>query len=358
MPAGVPGPVAKTQRRGRPLRRRLVMALSVLCLLIIALWVPSAPAAAATQTATVEIVTVPAVPGARFSFDGTTYKADSQGVVRLTIPRATHRHTVALIDTKLHEADRDLAFVRWWYPANHDQDFRTEVTGIRIHHNLRIMAAFRASYLVSYSFADLAKQEVQRSRVARVEFFGDNGQTLASDGSGKVRMAGIRPVVNGGTLLAKQIRYSVQRVDVDGSNVVQVNQQVFTPSYQNSVVVSLLLRTAHFSTRDFLFGNPVGSAVRLTYPDKRQSTIPLDSGGKATVENLARGQYTVSVVGPGYSFQRPVALSRNQYIDLPIVTYLDMAVLGVIALVIIGALTALRLRTRRARLRAAYQTFL
>lgn len=333
------------------------VALAALCVVAGSMLGPTAEASAAeTSPAIVEIITVPAVPRARFTFDGITRITDQLGVARFPIRRGSNPHTIAVVDTKIHESRRDLTFVRWWYPGNHEQDFLKQVKGIRIRENLRIKAAFRATYLVDYAFTDQAKVEVDRKRVTRIEFYGDNGHTVVGNGSGRLRMVGIRPVTNGGTILAKQVNYSVQRVDVDGSNVVQVNHQVFVPSHEPSVDIPLLLRTAHFSTRDFLFGSSVGTSVRLTYPDGQRKTVSLDSSGKATVENLARGTYTVRVDAPGYSFDRPVALSRNQYIDLPVLTYLDMAVIGGAGLVFVGALYVLRFKTRRAHVRAATQT--
>jgi len=312
----------------------------------------AAEAAETSSTAVVEIMTVPAVAGARFVFDNVTYRADRNGVVRLDIAKGTRRHTISVADVKINERTRDLAFVRWWYPGHHDQDYLKALTGIRIRKNLRIKAAFRATYLVHYSFTDEARSAVNRDRVSRLEFFGDNGHTVSGTGAGKIRLVGIRPVVNAGTILAKPVRYRVQRVDVDGSNVVQVNQQAFVPSQEASVVVPLLLRTAHFSTRDLLFGGPVGRSVRLTYPDGRRATVALNADGNATLEELARGRYSVSVDAAGYSFLRPVVLSRNQYIDLPVLTYLDIGVVGGAAAMLAGALYLFRLANRRSRVRA------
>ena len=91
----------------------------------------------------------------------------------------------------------------------------------------------------------------------------------------------------------------------------------------------------------------------MTFPDNRQDVIPLDSNGKASVTNLARGKYSVSVNAPGIAFDRPVALSRNQYVDLPVLTYLDLAVLAGAGILFIGVLLGFRSRTRRLRLEAA-----
>ena len=78
--------------------------------------------------------------------------------------------------------------------------------------------------------------------------------------------------------------------------------------------------------------------------------------GRATVDNLARGQYSARVIAKGYSFDRPIVLSRNQYIDLPILTFLDLAVLGGVGLTVIVGMLAVRARTRRVRLLAAKRT--
>ena len=188
--------------------------------------------------------------------------------------------------------------------------------------------------------------------MSRVEFRGDHGQTVSGNGSGKLTVVGIRPVTNGGTLIAKKVNYTVQRVDVDGSNVVQVNEQKFVPSHKTKVVIPLQLHTVHFSTRDFLFGEPVGKAVLLKYPDGQRHEVRLDADGKATVEGLARGSYTVEVDAPGLPFERPLVVSRTQYVDLPHVSRLDIVVaVGVLAALMFG-LYLVRVRGRSAIFRS------
>jgi len=311
-----------------------------------------AGAAAAPPPAVLEIVTVPAIPNIRFKVDGTVHRADAQGVVRVRMPARSGAHRIAVVDPKVSQRDQDLTFVRWYY-GNHDQDYRGQLTGVKIRRNLRLKAAFRATVTLHYSFVDQAKAPVDRERVSRVEFRGDHGQTVTGNGSGLLTVVGVRPVVSGGTLLAKEVRYSVQRVDVDGSNVVQVNSQQFVPSHRSDVVVPLLLHSAHFSTRDFLFNNPVGRSVQLTYPDGHRATVPLDADGKATIEGLARGNYAAQVETSGLSFPRPFVLSRNQYIELPVVTPIDLGVVLAALLAVVASLYLLRARSRAALARAA-----
>jgi hypothetical protein len=289
---------------------------------------------AAEQTGVLEIVTVPAVQGARFTIDGRTHRADSQGVVRVKVS-TNSRHKISAIDPKIADHGRTLTFKRW-YHGNHDKDHLTELSGLTVKRNLRIKVGYQANYTLEYSFVDKAHYPVDRERVSRVEFRGDNGATVTGNGSGRLSVVGVRPVVTGGTLIAKKVSYSVQRVDVDGSNVVQVNNQRFIPSRQTTVVIPLQLHTVHFSAHDLLFGQPVGQAVWLKYPDGHQVRVPLDSDGKATVERLAKGSYTVRVDASGLSVPRPLVLSRNQYVELPHVSRLDISV-------VVAAVTALML---------------
>jgi hypothetical protein len=347
------------QLRGTAVCRAMlgVLLLSLLWALV-AVASPSTAAAAEppnavtpASTGLLEIVTVPKLPGVRFMVDGRTHRADTQGVIRLKV-ESGHKHKISVIDKKIAESDRTLEFVRW-YHGNHDEDHLDALSGLTVKRNLRIKAGYRATYKLQYSFVDKARNPVDRTRVSRVEFRGDNGQTVSGNGSGKLTVVGIRPVVTGGTIIAKRVSYTVQRVDVDGSNVVQVNVQRFEPSRKTTVLIPLQLHTLHFSTRDFLFGNPVGQAVWLKYPDGHRFKVLLDADGKATVERLAKGSYTVQVDAPGLSFERPLVLSRTQYVDLQHVSRPDIAVAAGAVAAFMLILYLVRVRGRPVILRSA-----
>jgi hypothetical protein len=341
---------ARPPRRAA-VRRAMLGVLLVTLLSTIVGVVNPATAEAADPQGVLEIVTVPKVPGATFTVDGRAHRANSQGVVRLKVS-SLDKHKISVVDKKIVQADRNLEFARW-YSGSQDQDNLDQLNGLTVKRNLRIKAGYRAKYTLRYSFVDKARDPVDGGRVSRVEFRGDHGQTVSGNGSGKLTVVGIRPVTNGGTLIAKKVSYAVQRVDVDGSNVVQVNVQRFEPSrLKKPVVIPLQLHTVHFSTRDFLFGEPVGKAVLLKYPDGQRHEVSLDADGKATVEGLARGTYTVEVDAPGLPFERPLVVSRTQYVDLPHVSRLDIVVaVGVIAALMFG-LYLVRVRGRSVILRS------
>jgi hypothetical protein len=353
-PEGGTEPGAMTQATRSPRRaaaRGAILGVLVALLSMLFGIAHPTPAAAAEPTGVLEIVTVPAVPGARLVVDGQTHRANHEGIVRIKVS-SLDRHQVSLIDKEIAQPSRDLSFVRWYF-ASHQQDYQDQLNGLSIKRHLQIKVAYRVSYKLQYSFVDKARNPVDRERVARVEFRGDHGQTVSGDGSGVLRVVGIRPMVSGGTLLAKEIGYSVQRVDIDGSNVVQVNSQRFVPSQETTVVIPLQLHTVHFRTRDLLFGDPVGATVSLKYPDGRQVKVPLDANGEATVERLARGSYTVRIDAPGLSFERPLVLSRNQHVELQHVSRLDLWVVAGSVAALMFSLYLVRIRRRSTIVRSA-----
>ncbi len=122
------------------------------------------------------------------------------------------------------------------------------------------------------------------------------------------------------------VHYILERVDVDGQNVVNNGQQRFLVAPDDEWEVELLLYSVRLMPHDALFGFPVGDAVTLTYPNGESARIPSEDGA-LTVRWLARGMYRVSVPdAPGWSPVTPVALSRDQEVKLRVITYLDMAV--------------------------------
>ena len=74
---------------------------------------------------------------------------------------------------------------------------------------------------------------------------------------------------------------------VDDSNVVNQGQQRFVPGEQRDVSISVLFFQATFSVRDTLFGFPLGSAIRLRFPDGHVRRYPL--ANRATLRAAGAG---------------------------------------------------------------------
>jgi hypothetical protein len=142
-----------------------------------------------------------------------------------------------------------------------------------------------------------------------------------------------RTVTSQDRVASRSIEYSVQEVVVRGSNVVNRAQQRFTPSETGVFKVALLFYPADFAVRDALFGFPIGSTLELTYPDGSTERLALDDRGRAVAPALPRGEYLVSVDGPGLALSAPVALTRPQKADIIFLSFIDIgaAIIGGLA---------------------------
>ena len=105
--------------------------------------------------------------------------------------------------------------------------------------------------------------------------------------------------------------------------------------------IRLLLFAVRVTARDALLGFPIGSAVRLQYPNGGERREALGPRAELTLTSLPRGDYRVGVEALGISSSRPVALSRDQDVSLRVISWLDVAVvllgLGSVALALLFA---------------------
>jgi phospholipase C len=268
------------------------------------------------------IRTVPAAPGMRFALGRHRFEADRAG--RATPPTALRRAGASLraLDTEIAPGVR-AKFDRWY-------------SGRRI-------AALTLYHRVGISFVDLDANAVAPSAVTSVTLQGSDGSRHVLTGARQVWLQGNRVVPESQGRTSTRLYYSADKVLVAGSNVVHRGQQRFFPAASPKIQLRLLLFAVRVTVRDALLGFPIGSAVRLQYPNGSQQREALGSSGDLTVEKLPRGDYRVSVDALGISSSRPIALSRNQEVNVRVISWLDVAVV----LLVLGSLALALLFVRR-----------
>jgi hypothetical protein len=303
-------------------------ALAILAAAVLAL--TPQPATAAPTTRTLEITTVPALPDARFVLDGQQLVPDERGVIRLTLPRNNDAHRLELTTPKLDQAGGSIDFVRWFGHGESDQGFTPVLTDLAMRHNRKLQAAFQSTKKVRYDFVDQARNPVPAQRITSLTLRSDSGQTHTLRGPAEVTLTALRPVQHGGTVVGKEVTYYLQSVVIDGANVVNAGEQRVVPNHTPSATFVVLLRSVRFQVRDLLFGGAMPAGVVLTYPDGRTESLDAGADGDLAVENLARGNYRVAVSAAGYSAPQELALSRGQYVDLRVLSYVDMVVIVVL----------------------------
>jgi hypothetical protein len=201
--------------------------------------------------------------------------------------------------------------------------------------NKTLDIGFEVSYQVSHTFVDLSDRPVDNSRVTSVTLKGSNGTTYTFDDHDPHWIPAGRVIRLNNGLQETKILYSVINVMIDGSNVVSQAQQRFYVNPNDVWSVKLLLYKANFTARDALFGFPIGTGINMEYPDGNIKTYSFDTGKGYEIDGLARGIYRVTVTGAkGYAPATPIALSRDQDVELMVFSYVDIGVLLSIGLLL------------------------
>jgi hypothetical protein len=299
------------------------------------------PAAAAAQ---VTIDTVPRLKGIPIVVDKRVHRTNRFGRVTVKV-NGPLRNRILVGDARVGPRSKAI-FSRWY--GNLDR------AGANLTAALDLWFRFR------WSFVDLKDRAVENQRVTSVHFRSSHGRArkFEQDEFGKWQwMQGSRVISTPEGPRRKNLYFTVEKVIVDKANVVNRAQQRFEAHRQNELAIKLLFYSAHFSASDALFKFPVGSGVKLTFPDGRVQHYELGPGAELTIDRLPRGEYWVEVEGPGMSFLRPVTLSRNQDVPLEVLTWVDIAfVFGVVFAIALGLLLVGRPWLLRYTRPSAYRT--
>jgi len=230
--------------------------------------VSGAPALA-NQTAsrpwvTVTVQTVPALPGVRLRFDQWSLVTNAEGRASVTVAHNFLSHTLEFIDTTVTAADRRYEFVRWAGQRDPEQAFLPTLTGLPTRMNYTITAAFSVHFPVTTTFLDEEGQSVRPSEVTSVQLRSDAGKSVDLTPGETTWVLGVMPSYTRGVVHLANVSYSVQRVIVRGSNVVDAGRLRFDPSTGSDLVITIPFHRLTVRTRDALFGRPSGSAVKVT----------------------------------------------------------------------------------------------
>lgn len=290
------------------------------------------------------IATVPATPGlplVRID-DGTTLMTGPDGTVVVTMTKVGH--VVLRLALPPDDATRQVRLARW-------DDGSTDLARtIRIPDTLNAVVGLQVLNPVGFEFASADGAPIAAAEVPVVRVADDTGkqETLTGPGPHWLRSNSITRLISG--LVSAPVDYRISEVSLGGLNVVNRGQQRFAAAGPQTVKVGLLVFNLVVQGKDALLRTPFGTQVTITDPGGRQRVLELDAGGSATT-SLSRGQYLIEIGGGlGIPITTPVALSRDQRVDVLSVSLLDIAlVVGVglglvLVLIVLGRPHVLRRR--------------
>ena len=278
--------------------------------------------------AIIEVQTVPPLPKIRFSLGNRIFSSNKDGIARIAVEKAG-TYTLKLLSAEVSEPDIQMKFSRW------ADDTFLPSRDIKIPLNKPLQVGFEVSYLVSHTFVDLAGRPVDPARITSVTIKGSEGTTYTFEDNQPHWLPAGRVTRLSNGLEQTKFLYSVISVTIDGSNVVSQAQQRFYVQPNDVWSLKLLLYSARFTARDALFRFPIGSGIQVEYPDGDSQSFSFNSDDEYLSSGLARGIYRVTVTGAdGIAPATPIALSRDQDVELLVLSYFDIGVMVTLAIAI------------------------
>jgi hypothetical protein len=277
-----------------------------------------------TVHGTVQIDTVPRVPGVTFLLDGTAATTGANGSV--VVPVNDLNNVDARVQLESHQAGN--------VQVSHVRVRKMPPPGIQMR---RVVVALDVWRPVKFSFIDHRGQSVPISRISSVEISADNslvnltGTQLRSD---TPLLAQTTNYV-GSHWRSRPVTYSMIAARVDGSNAVFTGTQRFQPLNGGSWQVTLALFTLTVVTRDALFGSTVSSPAVLVRPDGSRADVRLGGDSDNRIPSVVRGLYTLELTAAAIGSRTTVLVSRDDAITLRVVTMTDaLVVVGVFVLLL------------------------
>jgi hypothetical protein len=276
--------------------------------------------------AIVRVDTVPATAGVTFQMDGRQFVSGSDGSASITINQSGVYRLDLLLD-QYHNPSQKVEFGRWSEESY--QPFRDVVVPT----NSPVQVGLNVFHKVSLKFVDLDGFPVDPSRITAISIRSIQGDAFTLKPGDTPWLPASRTAHRQIGLEETKLLYSVNSVTIDGSNTVNSAQQRFFAQIDSSWTISLLLYSLHVTSRDGVFAAPVGTSIDVVFPNGQVKNYPLDKSGALEIHALARGIYHISLIGTkGLGTSTPVALSRNQVVNLNIVTPLDLAAFGLVSI--------------------------
>ncbi|MGZ6793038.1 MAG: hypothetical protein ACXVFV_08800, partial [Mycobacteriales bacterium] len=265
---------------------------------------------------TVAVSTVPATPGVVLLLDGATLTTGPDGTATAPVSDLNGVADRLRLDTDAAAG----ATVRLLHVGR----LKPRAAGER-----RLVASLAVSRPVTLRFVDRSGAAVPASRVRAVQL--DSGErvvrlTDAQVGAPVLLLAGVGTQEHGRPV-ARATSWSVSAVDVDGGNAVLAGSARFSASSASWRVPLAVFRVT-VTARDALLGHRVGGRVLLTRPDGTTQRLTLRTDRPTVVPPVVRGTYDVALGAAVVGAHTKVLVSRDQAVEVRVVTALDAALVG------------------------------
>lgn len=279
-----------------------------------------------TVHGTARILTVPATAGVQFLLDGAIVTTGTDGTVNTPV-------------SDLNALDQRLSL------ATHAAG-AASVSVLRISRlkpltvgERRVLVSLTVRRQVALRFVDLQGQPVDSQRISEVRLDGGGGiiRLDAAEVADPVTLVAKRATQISDVWQSRPVTYSASVVLLDGSNAVFRGKQRFDPNAATVWPIRLSVFRLTMTAHDVLFGSRVRSEVSVTRPNGTSYTVRLGSGGGTVLTSMVRGLYDVRIHEAVVGAATTVLVSRNDAVDVRVVTPLDAAVIALVGILLLVA---------------------
>lgn len=278
----------------------------------------------------VEVDTVPATPGVVFLLEGAAFTTDKNGRAFAPVSDLNDVDERLRLDTPVAGSDSvSLMEIRKLPP-------------LAAYHR-RLLAALTIRRPVSLHFVDMNGRPIDPNRISEVRLTGGGSvvQLTGADARSPVMLTSSVATQVNRVWVSRSITYAVEAVQLDGGGAVFAGQQRFDPNAALTWPVKLAVFNLSVTVHDALFGHRIESQMLITRPDGKTYAVQIGSGVPTRLGSMVRGMYGLTVVSAVFGGHTQTLVSRNDAIDLRVITLLDVVVLVVAGLLIVVATMAL-----------------
>jgi hypothetical protein len=285
---------------------------------------------------------MPPVPGVSVAMDGQTYVTNASGMAQVAVASAGYHNLTA--SSVSADPKTRLQFVRWadGVPA---ASRRYHVLADRT-----IYLSYATAFLTTVHIVDADGHSLEGPDLGTVIAAGPAKRELQVwPKTGDLWLELPPPSRTSLAGLPSNFRYSIASAIFQGSSVANRGDSAFTPGPGRTWEVRLRLYTLQVHVRKPVLGAG-HNAVVVTSQTGLRLESNLTDDGSSVFRDLARSDYSVHLVGPGYSLPVEIALTRSQKVEMPAASREEFVVvyeLLVVAVILFALIVRRRIRIQR-----------
>jgi hypothetical protein len=290
---------------------------------------------------TVRVTTVPRTPGVQFDLAGTSLTTGRNGIAVAAVP-------------DLNYVKDDLTLASSSAGPYQVSSLRVSKISSVVARQRRLVAAIDVRRGVSLRFVDSHGRVVPAARVGEVDLTAGSGiiSTLIGSEVGAPALLLTRVADRvASDWGVRTITYSLASVRINGENAVFTGRQRFTPLDGPTWTIHLSVFSVTLTVRDALSGSPIGTRTVIIRPDGSKMAQSVSAGTPAVLTGMVRGLYTVKIDAAVLGGTTSILVSRNDTVQLRVITLLDAVLIGVGGALVLPAVVlagvALARRSRR-----------